>query len=370
MKPKHLFIILAIILAGGAIYAGLTQLRPQEGPTVQGITSKWANSAHADDTAEAFTHWDEDDPPVIPPSCAKCHSGFGYLDYLGEDGSTPGSVDDAAQTGLVVTCNTCHNETAHQATSVKFPSGVEIAELGSEKVCMDCHQGTQSGDSVNGAVTGMETDTVYEELGFINVHYAIAAATQLGTEAQGGYEYEGKTYAGRFKHTEELQTCTDCHSPHGLGITPQACSPCHLNVVDQDDLIDIRQAATGDYDGDGDTTEGVAGEISTLHEALYKAIQDYAAATTEAPIIYADAYPYFFTDTNGDGEADPDEANFGNRYITWTPRLLKAAYNYQFVGKDHGGYAHNPDYLVQLLYDSIEDLGEKVTTDMSGMARP
>ena len=38
--------------------------------------------------------------------------------------------------------------------------------------------------------------------------------------------------------------------------------------------------------------------------------------------------------------------------------------------KDTGAYAHNPHYVIQLLYDSIEDLGQQVSVDMAGMARP
>ena len=45
------------------------------------------------------------------------------------------------------------------------------------------------------------------------------------------------------------------------------------------------------------------------------------------------------------------------RYVTWTPNLLRAAYNYQFVHKDPGGYIHNADYQLQLLYDSLEAIG-------------
>ena len=49
---------------------------------------------------------------------------------------------------------------------------------------------------------------------------------------------------------------------------------------------------------------------------------------------------------NGDGKADKDEAKYPNRYKAWTPRLLRAAYNYQFVTKDPGAFAHNPTYAI------------------------
>ena len=45
---------------------------------------------------EAFRHWDEDVPQEVSTRCAKCHSTHGYLDFLGEDGTAAGTVDNAA----------------------------------------------------------------------------------------------------------------------------------------------------------------------------------------------------------------------------------------------------------------------------------
>ena len=60
----------------------------------------WAASGHADAEAEAFVHWDEDDPAEVPARCAKCHSTPGYLDFLGLDGTEAGAVDNAAEIGI------------------------------------------------------------------------------------------------------------------------------------------------------------------------------------------------------------------------------------------------------------------------------
>jgi hypothetical protein len=63
--------------------------------------------------------------------------------------------------------------------------------------------------------------------------------------------------------------------------------------------------------------------------------------------------------------------NSDNRYPNFTPRLLRAAYNYQYVQKDPGAFAHNPKYIGQILYDSLEDLSAGgVEVDMTGMTRP
>jgi len=61
---------------------------------------------------------------------------------------------------------------------------------------------------------------------------------------------------------------------------------------------------------------------------------------------------------------------FPNRYQSWTPRLLKAAYNYQFVAKDSGAFAHNPHYVIQLMIDSIESLSVVSEIETTGFQRP
>jgi hypothetical protein len=147
----------------------------------------------------------------------------------------------------------------------------------------------------------------------------------------------------------------------------EECADCHEGVETKEDLVNIRVSEV-DHDGDGDVAEGIAGEIDTIAEALLVAIQAYANENSATdPIIYsASGYPYFFIDTNGDGVPDPDEANYGNRYVTWTPKLLRAAYNYQYSQKDPGAYAHNAPYVIQVLYDSLADMGG----DVSAMTRP
>jgi hypothetical protein len=129
--------------------------------------------------------------------------------------------------------------------------------------------------------------------------------------------------------------------------------------------------STIDRDGNGNVTEGLAQEVEHLRERLLAAIMDYAKTVPKKAIVYnADVYPYFFVDTNSNGVADADEARFPNRYNAWTPRLLRAAYNYQFVRKDPGAFAHNPIYTIQLLHDSLTDLGEKVRVDLGKAQRP
>lgn len=329
------------------------------------LTEEWLSSPHGDYTSLSFTYWNKDGE--VPVACAACHSQPGFIDFIGADGSTAGVVDHAAAINAPIGCASCHTSVAHALDSVSFPSGVVVGGLGTSAVCTVCHQGRQSGISVAAAIGGIEEDTVSADLAFLNVHYGVAAAVMHGAEVEGGFHYPGKTYAGRFNHVPSANTCVACHQPHTTEVATDGCISCHRGV---ESIRDIRTRHQ-DFDGDGNNAGGIHAEITGLHRQLYAAIQAYGATVGKAPIGYAyGTFPYFFNDTDGDGQISPDEAVFPNRYQSWTPRLLKAAYNYQVVQKDPGGYVHNPTYMLQLLHDSLESLSLQVDVGMSALRRP
>jgi hypothetical protein len=342
--------------------------------------AQWETSAHNAVDTEAFRHWDAEDPAEVPIACAKCHSSAGYQDFLGADGSEAHKVNAAvpAAEAQGIQCITCHNPVATNLNSVAFP-GFEVDEAGNPvpyvvegfgdaSRCLVCHQGRESKASVDAQIARFEVaddvDAVVAPIkddqgkdvrfGFRNIHYYAAAATLYGTEVKGGYEYEGKLYDGKFRHVEGIDTCIGCHDPHTLEIKMETCAQCHEGVATAEDLKNVRMVSSAsDYDGDGDVAEGVAFEIEGLQEILLAEIQEYAQNTAGAEIKYdSAAYPYFMA-------AD------GSNYPNWTARLLKAAYNYQVSTKDPGQFAHGGKYIIQLLHDSIEDLGG----DVSNLAR-
>ncbi len=346
-------------------------------PTVPYLKD-WQGSGHADSTAMAFRDWDETDPQAVPATCAKCHSSGGYQDFLGADGSTAGKVDKPAAVNTVVDCVACHNPVTLHKTSVKFPSGVELKNLGDESRCMECHQGRESKLSVDKQITDTfkltpaDEDTVVKPLvtkdaagkavtttfGFRNVHYFAAAATQYGTLVKGGYEYDGQSYDGKFQHPAPYDTCIGCHNSHTLKLDVAQCATCHAGVKTTEDLAKIRMnGSLVDYNGNGDAKEGIGAEMAGLQAQLLTAIKAYAKEVAKVDIGYdAATYPYWFADANANGKLDKGEKS----YSTWTPRLLKAAYNYQVATKDPGTFAHNAKYIIQLQHDSIADLNTKI----------
>lgn len=337
------------------IYDSIMDLNSAVSTPVDMSNTHRIDAGHFAGSQEPFRHWDEEGE--VSGSCSRCHSAEGLARYHKE------GVNISEETTNGFKCATCHGDAVGGDWSrltfddVTFPSGAVLSfgEGSDSNLCATCHQGRESTDSVNKATEGMDADTVSASLRFINVHYFAAGATRFGGQARGAYQYAGKDYVGLFPHVSTLSQCTECHDAHALTVKVQTCTLCHPSVANsQANLTTIRMSTT-DFDGDGDTTEGIAGEVETMADALLTAIQTYANTTAGTdPIVYdPNRYPYFFNDA-------------GERYATWTPRLLKGAYNYQYFQKDPGGFAHNAKYLIQVLYDGIEDLGG----DVSGMTRP
>jgi hypothetical protein len=337
----------------------------------------------------AFRDWDAEGE--VPYRCVKCHTATGLPEFLKNGGTVVFAANGTTLTAGVgamapsngFACTTCHNgadwPNRYAVTTVPFPSGRSLTF--SEKdadgklipndsnLCLECHQGRESANSVDAALRGKDAETVDNTISFRNIHYFAAGATLFGSEARGIYEYPDKEYVGRFTHGEGglagPSQCVECHATHELEVKLDTCENCHKSVQSAADLPNIRVSET-DYDGDGDVTEGIASEFATFQERLYAAIQKYATDKGTGITYNAAAYPYYFVDANGDGQADKNDQGASIRYNAFTPRLLKAAYNYQYSKKDPGAFAHNAKYVMQAMYDSIQDL----RGDVSGLTRP
>jgi len=322
--------------------------------------SAWARSGHSDAASESFSHWNGEG--AIPPACAVCHAGAGFRSFHGLDGSPPGLPAEPVPIGGVVDCETCHNPGLAAIGEIEMPSGIRHPVSGGEASCMTCHQGRAAGTTVTRAVDGKPEDRVDPALSFINPHYAVAAATMLGGYGGMGYQYPGKVYSGRFLHAKPVATCVSCHEPHSLKTAEENCLTCHASG----NAADIRIARIS-FDGSGDLTKGIRQDIAANAARLKGMLEAYAAKVGGVPLHYdGNRHPYFFADANGDGVADEADG-MPVPYNGWTPRLLKAAYNWKFVGADKGIHVHNPHYALELLHDSMEDLAGPLGVDFEAL---
>ncbi len=366
-KPQIVSFLFVILVAGAALIT--TNCDFDVGELMEKIEAEslWEESGHADREAYAFHHWDDDVPAVVEVECAKCHTTTGFQDFLAD-----GTVDNPVPIGETVECEVCHtdpdNGTLRDNDSVTFPSGAVIDNLGPEGLCMECHQGTMSTSDVDQEITDSgapDDDTIDGDIEFreVNIHYFAAGATQYGTFVQGGYEYDGNDYDAKFGHVKGYDNCIACHNPHSLEVRTERCGTCHSNTGS--DPKDFRHYGSFvDYDGDGDMTEGIYYEIPDFQDKLYEAIRDYARQIGQTIAYSSHDYPYFYNDANDNGVVEESELGFPNWYTSFTGRLLKACYNYQYSLKDPGAFAHGGKYLIQLMYDSIEDLNEYLITDV------
>jgi hypothetical protein len=328
-------------------------------------TQQWQLSAHAAADTEPFRHWDSEEDIEeggVPGSCSKCHTTPGFVEFAMGDPTT------AHLPTTTVDCWSCHNnfnlyanaDTRHDdlgtnpaVEPVEFPSGLTATFDNSSNICMSCHQGRASTDTVDAATpnTVEQSPTDYDSYDFINIHYYAAGATLFGTQVRGGYEYDGPSYAGQNTfpvHGSALSDCLQCHmnadtadEPAKHTFLPKVadCSPCHGDPPAS--FPELGGKPSQDYD-----------DIQTLLGELLDAIQAYGLTELPQPsgVYYeGSSYPYFFRE----GELPI----FPNRYRDFDFDMLTAAYNYNVGAKDPAGYVHNGDYIKQLLYDSIVAMG-------------
>ncbi|MFQ5576626.1 MAG: hypothetical protein ACE5G8_06510 [Anaerolineae bacterium] len=361
-------------------------------------------------------------------ACRSCHAGqtaalplpSGQTLKLGVDPAALSSSVHGSTLDSPVYCTDCHQDRAryqypHQPnpaqTRQEFAAGVA-------QNCRDCHPPIERHNPGHLAAAGnpnLPACTDCHTGGHAMTPAAKLAADRLAFCLACHQTYPNPTVNA--VHREVVagllpgQTCETCHTGRPVYPADTLCKTCHSLLqgditLASGDAISLHiepDAVAGSVHGDHQIQEHryapllctdchrqqrLTGfphdpvtppdarrfsiEMSSLcrecHPDIFNRQQDstHAAAVGADPIVYeAHSYPYFFADTNGNGEADADEANYGNRYATWTPRLLQAAYNYQYVAKDPGGFAHNAKYILQILYDSLNDVG-----DASGMTRP
>ena len=296
--------------------------------------------------------------------CVRCHTSMGFAEVApgyGDAVQTPGGESDG-----FITCNACHDGVNYPSSGnkrMRFTGSVALfdyngdpltyVDAGNSAVCVYCHQGLEDASHVAADSAAYDASNMAfyatspkgNPATFRNMHYLAAGAMLF---AEKGYEYAGASYSQEHIHT--LVGCVGCHMAdepgteevggHTFHMTDGAVEStsfclgtCHPNMT----AINFPWNATFDAESD------IAYMLSALMNAIIVYDSPDDDPDTAANIKYQSWYPYF-------------QPNSGQ---AWDPVAAKAAFNWQFVNKDPGAYAHNRSYALQLLWDSYEDLYNK-----------
>jgi hypothetical protein len=322
-------------------------------------------------------------------TCSRCHNSEAFRAFIGDPTVTGGDglphlaevatfTFSGTTKGMV--CVTCHNSVSDPTTGTlrthQFPSGKVVTTDAKTAICSQCHDGgrpayevAQLNKQLTLAPVPATVDAQLTATGAnktVRAHYLPAASTLFGADASNWAEYAGNIYTARNQHGG-VASCVDCHDAHNgdvvANVKATTCGKCHFNeltllpVANFAELEESRQFGfEGDIDGDG-VVESLKLEIDGLRAKLLTAIQSYATNVVGTAICFDNSAtnPNRFylddgTSVNGRCGAQVTE------YNKYTPRLLKAAYNYMIATNDVGAWAHNPRYAIEVIYDTIADL--------------
>ena len=295
-------------------------------------------------------------------SCLRCHSSMGFAELNGAYGDAPQTFNAMGQAGGYITCNACHdgvNNPTAVDKHLRFTGEVSLfnydgsavlatVNAGDSAVCIYCHQGRED-------MTHVDADIAASSFRFRNMHYLAAGAVQYAVK---GYQYPGKNYnVAQFAHASPAGAgnCVGCHMNNPDPAAPSEnigghtfynsyggtdnvgpCQACHPGVTAFDQI-----SAGEDWDGNG-LAQSAEVEIQGLRDQLLAAIEAYDQnpADSTPDVFHQEAYPYFIKNTGQSFDA----------------ALAKATFNWQFIYKDPGAFAHNGRYAGELLRDSIENL--------------
>jgi hypothetical protein len=327
-------------------------------------------------------------------SCARCHNGLAFRDLIGADGTavnvtsigylstdpTPLDTTTAFATPGQMQCATCHNGATvlggGSLNQHKFASGVVYTFTVETKsaICSQCHDGGRPGYNIaqvnavlswNSSV-GPDAQLVATNAQ-VRAHYLSAASTLLGGAVGSWSQVTGNIYTGANEHGG-VAGCTFCHNAHTGELPPDSnvnvpedtirnkCGPCHYNDAGAAvaSFLELEESRQFGFEGDVDNnplTVTVKDDLDGLAAKLYVAIQTYSNSIAGQQVCFFNNRWY-----NDTGAGTCGTAPNAGTPAKFTPRLLKATFNYGMYTTDPGAWAHNPRYVAEAMYDSIADL--------------
>ena len=306
----------------------------------QAILGQYTSSGHGSPIAEAWVHFDW--RSASRSTCQRCHAGTAFVAKLGNENSTTNAyqASDVLKPGEVLNCSACHTDagtgairSAAQQFTINMTNGASVTYqvAGASALCARCHSGRATGASITA-----DPDTTGIR-GFIDSHYQPAAGTLYNLA---GYEYAGQSYDSLGGHkllgATSQGPCVTCHmSGKNHTLDAASCGTCHNGVT-----APVVNAAT----------------LKANYDA---ALNDLKLALEAKGIHYGSAHPFFYTAPYVAGSTNTAFTNWGSVYgaSAWKD-TMGAAFNYNLLRSEKGAYAHNYNYAMKLIADSIDFISD------------
>ena len=301
-------------------------------------------------------------------SCAPCHSGAGYVEWVNEGRPVdqyglPTSITNVPEPTLI-TCATCHDPhdatNEHQvrlaATQLGDGTPVTIEKYGTGALCMHCHRSRR-----NAATYTEDPDNASSHYG---AHHGPEADLLLGANAPVFKDKDGNVIEFRssphavavLPGEDHGNACVNCHMAGNNQVADAegniilvgghswnmnnvegidnvaACTPCHGTIGNS--FKDKKYYVNGNADLDGNgIAEGLQVEIRGLMEEL---------ALLLPPV--------------GEPEVSLNDP-------TLDTVVFKSGYVYLWIEEDRSFGVHNPAFAFGLLKAAIEAVGGVVSVD-------
>lgn len=365
-------------------------------------------------------------------ACQRCHSTTGFVTYADALGSGNTQRAKDINGGLVamltytvgwkpemLKCNGCHtdnkgslrNPGAITADYGYISSGKTYAisshtypDLAGSNVCMTCHVGRETGDTVRGLndpallSAGTITSFSFTNSSFINSHY-LTAGGQVFTVT--GYEFDGRPYNNipEYLHDKIGTAATKQLAPYVDTGSNGPCVGCHMSRPNKNGnhlFLPVSRSTTviGEITGIAsevcmrchgpsptlildlvkEQKKQFAGALEALKEQMSLKLQMYffpyspywfrTSSYTDPKTLCTQNVPVKNWQTSGTGElisaptATMPSCSLivGNNdgIIGTGQNNMGAAFNFNLLEHDPGAYVHNRMYVKRLIYDSID----------------
>jgi hypothetical protein len=400
------------------------------------VTNTTRSTAQVDSTittaVEPKPFFEDDWSAAGQQVCQRCHTATGASNYLTNPATYNAANNDfshlydaatgrnwrtssrAATQREMLYCWGCHANVEADKGGLRNPGAMtalynfngekaQFPDVGSSNVCIACHAGRESGESV----VSLPTDT-FTNVSFKNSHYMAAAGlmyVKVGftafTAPTNTIGSSTITYGASLTSTDDGGTISsthrklgttaingDSHNPSkfvpGYLDADGPCVTCHMSESTAADAqrhhtLAIDANAYDNVCSNCHTAELAEVLTNTNFRTVFleeqsEIFQDaLTLATTVLKNNYhitydPDTYPYFYDDDNGGAAVK----NWTRPLLT-TPlslddakKLMGACFNINLLNREPGAFAHARTYVRRLVYDTIDFLDDRAINLSAG----